>query len=556
MKRRDRGVSQGADAALVRDFRRVAEDYLAETHERFPQQASRLGLEKFQSRLGANDPPVHRAQLELAGRALDAVENLPEAAFRGDDWLDRRMFLSLLRTEILDGRDLERWRTNPQGHCDAAVDAIFDLVVRHATRLKRVLPAIESRLQNLPDFLAAGAECVRRPVPLWTRLAVQSCEGAVGFLREIEPELLRHAESPVRTQRLLAAAAGAFTEYAEAISRKKPGPERGYCIGRTRFEFLMRERLGFDGTLPEAAANGRRLVAQMQHLLEIEAARHGRKTARTLLEQAAADWTPSRPLLEEYRAVTRTLKAQLGERGLVTLPTHESLQVLPAPPFLRHQFPTAAYNGPQPFSKKTEGIFWVNDLSLAQTDETRRLAEIRQHFGLELTSAHEAYPGHHLQFAIQNRHPSTLRRLAGHSIAYEGWTMWCEKLAVEHGLVGHPLARLQQIHDALWRAHRIVIDCGLHDGSLTHESACRVLRQGVQFTKARAAGDVNWYTSAPTVPMSYLLGRLEVEKLHHRFVEREGWSLKQFNDWMLGHGAIPWSWMVQAHDFRRAEPRS
>jgi len=169
---------------------------------------------------------------------------------------------------------------------------------------------------------------------------------------------------------------------------------------------------------------------------------------------------------------------------------------------------------------------------------------------MELTSAHEGYPGHHLQFAIQNRHPSKLRRLADHAIFYEGWTMWCEKMSVEQGLIEHPHAKLLQTHDALWRAYRIIIDCGLHAGELTFDGACRILKKGVHFTTARAAGDVNWYTSSPTVPMSYLLGRIEVEKLHHRFVKREGWTLKRFNDWMLGHGAIPYSWMVQAHDQR------
>ena len=108
--------------------------------------------------------------------------------------------------------------------------------------------------------------------------------------------------------------------------------------------------------------------------------------------------------------------------------------------------------------------------------------------------------------------------------------------------------RLQQLHDALWRAYRIVIDCGLHDGTLNYNAACQVLMDGVGFTKARAGGDVNWYSSSPTIPMSYLLGRLEVEKLYQRFVIRENWSLKKFNDWMLSHGAIPWSWIVKAHD--------
>jgi uncharacterized protein (DUF885 family) len=541
-----------ADVEFVRTFRKLAGDYLTETHERFPQQASRLGLAEFNARLGGNTPAVFHSQIDLVKRTLDAVENLPAVAFSGDDWLDRRVFLSLLRTELLDLRDLQRWRTNPQGHCDTAVDAIFDLIIRNTDDLRRVLPAIESRLAKIPDFLAAGAECVRHPVPLWTRLAERSCEGAAGFFAEIEPELLKHGKSPARLKRLLAFAAKGFSDYAAAISRKRPGPEPGYNIGRDKFEFLMRERLGFDCTLPEAAANGRRLVIRMQALLEQEASRLGGKTARAMLEEAAAAWTPARPLLEEYRTVTFVIKKHLAEMDLVTLPRNEKLQVLPAPPFLRHQFPTAAYNGPQPFSQKTEGIFWVNDLSLGQTNEKKRLAEIRQHFGLELTSAHEAYPGHHLQFAIQNRHPSKLRRLAGHSIYYEGWTMWCEKMAVERGLVENPHARLLQIHDALWRAHRIVIDCGLHDGSLSHAAACKVLMDGVHFTKARAAGDVNWYTSSPTVPMSYLLGRLEVEKLHRRFVDREKWPLKKFNDWMLGHGAIPWAWIVQAHDAPQA----
>jgi uncharacterized protein (DUF885 family) len=537
-----------SDAAIVRRFRRVAAEYFSATNERFPEQASRLGYAKFNALLGANDAPTHRAQTAAAVAAVREVEDLPEAAFSGDDWLDRRTFLAMVRTEVLQGRDLLRWQNNPQASPDTAVDALFDLVVRHATSLGRVLPAIESRLEKIPDFLAAGADAVKRPVPLWTKLAEQSCAGAVTFLHEIEPELCRHANDPAATRRRMAAAVRAFQDYARSVSRKAPGPTRGYAIGRTHFELLMRERLGFDLSLPETRANGRRLVERLQAELAAEARRLGGKSARQVLDAAAEAWTPQRPLLDLYREVTKGLKSRLRRLGLMTLPPGEDLQVLAAPAFLRHHFPTAAYNAPPPFSPRQVGIFWVNDLSLGLADPERKRAEIRQHFGLELTAAHEGYPGHHLQFAVQNRHPSPIRRQAGHSIFYEGWTMWCERLAVENGLVDHPQARLIQLHDALWRAYRILIDCGLHDGSLDFSAACRVLQDGVGFTRARAAGDVNWYTASPTVPMSYLLGRIEVEKLHARFVGREGWTLPEFHDWMLSHGAIPWAWIVQAHD--------
>jgi len=534
------------DLAAAKALRSIGEEWMAATCELFPEQASRWGFKKFEPLLGINTPAVHRTHEKLLEDTLRRVEELPESAFSGDDWLDRRGFLARLRTEILFSRDLQRWRTNPQQHVDAAVDGIFDLVVRASGNLSRALPSIESRLAKIPGFLAAGVECVKWPVPLWTSLAVKACAGSVEFFQGLEPELAAISPHPARTKSLLRSAATAFEDFATAIERMKPGPAGAFAVGRERFEFLIRERLGFDLSLREAKAVGERLVAQQDYLLQSAAAKLGKRSALELIEAAAAKWTPQGSLLDHYRRTTAEIKRRLTGAHLVTLPKGESLKVLPVPPFLRHQFPTAAYSAPQPFSQSQTGIFWVNDLSLAQSDPEKKLAEIRQHFGLELTSVHEAYPGHHLQFVRQFQHPSRLRRLFEHSIFYEGWTMWCEQMAVDHGLVGFPHAKLIQLHDALWRAHRVVIDCGLQEGSLTPAAAARRLEKGVGFTPARAKGDVNWYTSSPTVPMSYLLGRIEVEKLHRRLVRGEGWTLQQFNDWMLSHGALPWNWIRRA----------
>ena len=536
----------------VSAFRRIADDYLKQTHERFPEDASALGLKEFDAGLSDNSTETHLAQDDLVARTLSAVEALPEADFTGDDYLDRRGFLAMLRTSRFFETDLERWRNNPQRSINGATEAIFDLVVRNAKSLGKVLPAIESRLEKLPAYLREGARNLRKPVPLWTRLAIESCDGAIEFFAGLEAPLTKVSGNPRRTAKLLAGARQAAADYAKAIQRKTPGKKNGYAVGREGFEFLMRERLGFDQSLPEIRANGLALIEKLHAELQAEAKRCGFSSAAEGLHQTASRWNPDRPLLDLYREVTTRVRDRVAELGLVTLPKGESLDVLPVPPFLRHQFPTAAYHQPPPYSRRQVGIFWVNDLSLLQSNPAKRLAEIRQHYGLELTAAHEAYPGHHLQFAIQNQHPSKLRRLFAHSIFYEGWTLWCEKMCVDQGLVDLPNVRLQQLHDALWRAYRIIIDCGLHDGSLTYDGACRVLMDGVGFTRARARGDVNWYTSSPTVPMSYLLGRLEVERLHEHFCGREGWTLRQFNDWMLSHGALPWRWILEARMRSRA----
>ena len=74
---------------------------MEESHQLFPHAASELGLEEFESELGENNADVHRRSTALVRETLGAVENLPDTAFRGDDWLDRRGFLSMLRSTLL-----------------------------------------------------------------------------------------------------------------------------------------------------------------------------------------------------------------------------------------------------------------------------------------------------------------------------------------------------------------------------------------------------------------------------------------------------------------------
>jgi hypothetical protein len=188
-----------SDAATLTQFRAVSKDWLEASCELFPEQASKLGFHKYDPLLSANTPELHLAHVALLESTLMRVESLADAAFQGDDWLDRRGLLARLRVDLLFNRDLARWRTNPQSHCGTAVDAVFELIVRGTGRLASLLPAIESRLEQIPAFLQAGTDCIKLPDPLWTSLAEKSCEGSIEFLEAIESELLRVSKKPSGT---------------------------------------------------------------------------------------------------------------------------------------------------------------------------------------------------------------------------------------------------------------------------------------------------------------------------------------------------------------------
>jgi uncharacterized protein (DUF885 family) len=515
----------------------AAEKFFRAAWELAPQDAAELGLREYRGKLGPNDPDSHQRRIRLFEQTLPLIEALPPG--EGDDWTDRRAFLAYLRTGLFFQREHPRWQLDPQTHSGTAVNAVFHLLVRHADNLRAATPDILSLLAGIPRFLEEGRACLRRPVPLWTKLAVRSSTHAATFLEQAAAQIVPLAKSPARAGKLFAEAAAAFRTYARHLQKVATGPANGFAVGRANFEFLLRERMGTDASAAELLAEGHRLVASVSAELKCEAAKFGRRPAHEILERLRNEWTPSAgDLLAEYRAVTGRIKKHLATAGLVSLPRGEKLKVIPVPDFLREQFPTAAYSAPGPFDADQTGIFWVNDLSRHAKDQTQRRAEIAQHFGLELTCAHEAYPGHHLQFIVQNRHPSRLRRMFSHAIFYEGWTLWCEKLCIDKKIYRAPHARLIQLHDALWRAHRILIDIGLHTGGMSHAAATKHLMDNVGFTKSRAAADVNWYTAAPTVPMSYLLGREKVIALHaaHRG------PLRQFNDRLISHGAVPFAW--------------
>jgi hypothetical protein len=515
----------------------AAEKFFRAAWELAPQDAAELGLREYRGKLGPNDPESHRRRIRLLEQTLPLIEALPPG--EGDDWTDRRAFLAYLRTGLFFHRDHPRWRLDPQTHSGTAVNAVFHLLVRHADNLRAVAPDILSLLAGIPRFLDEGRACLRRPAPLWTKLAGRSSQHAATFLEQAARQIVPLAKSPARAEKLFTEASGAFLTYARHLEKIPTGPANGFAVGPANFEFLLRERMGTDASAAEWLAGGHRLVASVSEALKREAAKFGRRPAHETLERLRNEWQPSAGgLLAEYRQVTAQIKKQLATAGLVSLPRGEKLKVIPVPDFLREQFPTAAYSAPGPFDADQTGIFWVNDLSQHARNDAHRRAEIAQHFGLELTCAHEAYPGHHLQFIVQNRHPSRLRRMFSHAIFYEGWTLWCEKLCIDRKIYHAPHARLIQLHDALWRAHRILVDIGLHTGGLSHAGAVQHLVEHVGFTKSRAAADVNWYTAAPTVPMSYLLGREKVIALHaaHRG------SLREFNDWLLSHGAVPFAW--------------
>ena len=133
---------------------------------------------------------------------------------------------------------------------------------------------------------------------------------------------------------------------------------------------------------------------------------------------------------------------------------------------------------------------------------------------LEATIFHESVPGHHLHVALAGElglHP-VLGELELTSFG-EGWALYAERLADEMSLYSGPLQQLGMLTLDSLRAARLVIDTGIHAMGWSRDRAIETLAGCTALTRRALEAEIDRYISDPGQATSYMVGRLELERL-------------------------------------------
>ncbi len=156
---------------------------------------------------------------------------------------------------------------------------------------------------------------------------------------------------------------------------------------------------------------------------------------------------------------------------------------------------------------------------------------------------HEAIPGHHLQLSIAIEAPLPLiRKLTFYSAYIEGWALYAEQLAQEMGMYqDDPLGEIGYLHDALFRAVRLVVDSGLHAKRWSREKAIAYYVATLGDKDASATTEVERYCVEPGQACGYMLGKLTWLRERARAKTALGakFDIRKFHDAGLTNGAVP-----------------
>jgi Bacterial protein of unknown function (DUF885) len=307
------------------------------------------------------------------------------------------------------------------------------------------------------------------------------------------------------------------------------------------------EQIGIDIPPEELAAKAHRAFSEIQGQMQEVASAVTREKSlaatdyRDVIRALKKEQLVSDEILTHYKARLKEIEAIIRDKSLVTLPDRAA-RIRIATEAESAATPAPNMHPPRLLGNSGEVGEFVLPLNVPdKSGKMQRFDDFTFAAASWTLTAHEARPGHELQFAsILERGVSDARMtFAFNSTNVEGWGLYAEWLLEPFEPVEGRLICLQH---RLMRAARAFLDIELQTGKITREEALAILKNDVVLSDAMANQEVERYTFwAPGQANAYFYGYSRLRELRGEVEEAMGSSFgpKAFHDFILAQGLLP-----------------
>jgi uncharacterized protein (DUF885 family) len=520
-----------------------------------PTTATLTGLHQFDDKL----EDYSHAQIERQIAALKQYETRVAAvdAASLDEMTrgDRDLVLNYIHSTLLTLETIRPWEKNPDNYSSGITNSAFAIMERKFAPPAARLRALIARETQMPGALAAARENLKNPPKIYTEIAIEQLPGTIDFFKTDLPKAFIDVDDAALKQEFAksnGAVIKALQDYAAWLKKDVlPKSHGDFKLGADTYA----KKLKYDEMVEIPLAklveiDMTNLHANQALFAKVAKELEPNKTPLQVLAELGADHPDPKKLLDSFRDTFDGLTKFIDEKQIITIPSPVRPILEETPPFMRATT-FASMDTPGPYETNAKEAYFNITLPEAGWDK-KHVDEFMAQFSypvITVVAAHEAYPGHYVQFLWMQQIHDRVRKLLGANTNVEGWAHYCEQMMLDAGLAQslfpndarqQKLLRLGQLQDALLRNARFIVGIKLHTGEFTFDQAVDFfVKEGYQ---SHAVGTVETKrgTGDPTY-LYYTLGKLEILKLRADMEAKLGkdFSLKHFHDDFMQQGFAP-----------------
>ncbi|MGA2405256.1 MAG: DUF885 domain-containing protein [Bacteroidales bacterium] len=533
-------------------FQQLSEDFLAGYLAWRPELSVSLGFHEYDGK--TSDLSKESLIRELTRlKSYDQMLNQFDTTSLSDRmFYDFRILQCGIKNEIFNFEEMESYTKNPMTYA-GAMDVNIYIKRNFAPlidRLKSII-AIEKKAPII--FAVAKSNLVDSLAKPFIETAIQIAKGSADFLNSDLKVALKVLEKDSlmavfeTTNNKAISELKAFTEYLE--KEKLPKAHNNYALGREKYRKML--LYGEDISMPS------------EKILEIGLAELEREkdvfnaTAKIIdpikkpvevYQNLQKEHPTSNSLIPDIKKNVEAIRQFLIDKKIITIPSEARVKVEETPKYARSTS-TASMDTPGPFEKKaTEAYYYITPVDPAWTAKQKEdWLSMFDYFTTDLTTIHEVYPGHYIQFTHLNASSATkIEKIFGSYAFIEGWAHYTEKMLIDEGYgnSGDPTRaakyRLAQSGEALLRLCRLCVSIKMHCESMSVDDATKFFMNNWYHGEKPSRQEAIRGTFDPGY-LYYTFGKLQILKLRKDYKKQEGdnFSLQKFHDLILENGMPP-----------------
>jgi uncharacterized protein (DUF885 family) len=553
-------AAPGADEA----FSELTHRYLEDVPGRSPVAATALGDHRADARLDDVDAAARERTRDTFLAYREALAAIDRDGLSRANQVDAAILHNEIESTLFELDTLEEWAWNPLYYVRLSGNAVYGLLSRDFAPLEERLDNVASRLAQFPRFFAQARESLQpeRVPKIHAETAIRQNRGletiidslVVPHMEELPPaarERLAAAIEAARTaiaehqawleEELLPRANGDFRIGAELYDRKLAftlnsslGRREIRTLAEREYEFVRNEmyeiaKQVYAGKHPYTAFPDNPDEAYKQTII------------RAALEEAYRQLPPRDGIVETASQYLQQASDFVVEKNIVTMP-EEPVEIIVMPEFQRG-VALAYLSPPGPLDKDQKAFYAVAPLPSDWTDaQVESFLREYNLYSIQNLTIHEAVPGHYLQFALSNRHPSALRSALWSGPFVEGWAVYAERVMIDEGYLDNdPLMRLINRKWYLRSITNAIIDSAIHVDGMTQEAAMKLMIEGGFQEEREAAGKWVRAQLSSAQLSTYFVGYQEHEALRADVEAAWGdeFTLRRYHDQVLSYGSPP-----------------